>query len=174
MSATPSRLSSTAVQKWQPITGRSALASVEAGVRAAGVLPVIALSTADDSVPVARALAAGGLAAVEITFRTEAAADAIAAIRAAMPDLLVVAGTVQRTSQVDAAIASGAQLIVTPGFNPVVVDYCLERGLPVMPGVATPSDVEQALLRELRLLALARHGSVPRPGRTSANAANGD
>lgn len=121
-------------------------------LRACGVIPVIALARAGDAVPVARALVRGGLPCAEITFRTDAAADAMRAIRDEVPEAFLAAGSVRTTEQVDAAIDAGAQLIVAPGFSPAVVDHCLARGVPVMPGVATPSEIEWALARDLGVL----------------------
>ena len=100
----------------------------------------------------ADALLAAGLPCVEITFRTDAAATAIGALRSRFPEMLIGAGTVLTTTQADAAIGAGAQFVVTPGFNPAVVDHCLARGMPVAPGVATPSEIEQAYSRDLRLV----------------------
>lgn len=110
-----------------------------------GLIPVIKIENASDAVPLAKALIDGGLPAAEITFRTECAAEAIANITAAYPDMLVGAGTVLTTAQVDAAIAAGAKFIVSPGLNPKVVSYCLEKGVPMLPGCSNPSDIEVAL-----------------------------
>jgi len=127
---------------------------LEIALRAIGVVPVAALARPSDAVPMAEALIAGGLPCAEITFRTDAAAAAISAVRGRLPDLLVGAGTVLTTAQADAAIEAGALFIVTPGFNPAVVDHCLARGVPIAPGVATPSEIEQAFSRGLRLVKL--------------------
>ena len=125
-----------------------------AALRAAGVVPVVTLARAEDAVPVAEALLAGGLTCVEITFRSDAAVAAIEAIRARVPAILVGAGTILTTAQADAAIAAGAAFVVAPGFNPAVVDHVLGRGVPMLPGVCTPSEVEQALARGLELVKL--------------------
>ena len=125
-----------------------------AALRAAGVVPVITLARPEDAVPVAEALLAGGLTCAEITFRSDAAVAAIEAIRARVPAILVGAGTILTTAQADAAIAAGASFLVAPGFNPAVVDHVLGRGVPMLPGVCTPSEVEQALARGLRLVKL--------------------
>jgi len=117
-----------------------------------GVVPVVALSRADDAVPVVAALRAGGLACVEITFRSDAALDAIARVHDELPDVLLAAGTVVRPDQADAAVAAGARFVVTPGFNSRVVDHCLARAIPVVPGVATPGEVEAALERGIELV----------------------
>ena len=125
-----------------------------AALRAAGVVPVITLARSEDAVPVAEALLAGGLTCAEITFRSDAAAAAIEAIRARVPAILVGAGTILTTAQADAAIAAGASFLVAPGFNPAVVDHVLGRGVPMLPGVCTPSEVEQAIARDLHLMKL--------------------
>jgi 2-dehydro-3-deoxyphosphogluconate aldolase/(4S)-4-hydroxy-2-oxoglutarate aldolase len=103
-------------------------------------------------VPVAEALLAGGLTCAEITFRSDAAAAAIEMIRSCVPALLVGAGTILTTAQADAAIAAGASFLVAPGFNPAIVDHVLGRGIPMLPGVCTPSEIEQALARGLHLV----------------------
>ncbi len=118
----------------------------------AGVVPVVTLARPEHGVPVAEALLAGGLTCVEITFRSDAAPAAIELIRSRVPALLVGAGTILTTAQADAAIAAGASFLVAPGFNPTVVDHVLSRGIPMLPGVCTPSEIEQALERGLRLV----------------------
>ncbi len=110
-----------------------------------GLIPVIKIENADDAVPLAKALIDGGLPAAEITFRTSCAAEAIKNITEAYPEMLVGAGTVLTTEQVDAAIAAGSKFIVSPGLNPKVVSYCLSKGVPMLPGCSNPSDVEAAL-----------------------------
>ena len=110
-----------------------------------GLVPVIKITKVENAVPLAKALANGGLNCAEITFRTECAAEAIAAITKEMPDMLVGAGTVLTPEQADKAIAAGSKFIVSPGFNPRVVKHCLEKGIPVLPGCATPSEVEAAM-----------------------------
>ena len=110
-----------------------------------GLVPVIKITDVNNAVPLAKALAAGGLNCAEITFRTACAKEAIAKITKEMPDMLVGAGTVLTPEQADEAIEAGSKFIVSPGFNPRVVKHCLERGVPVLPGCATPSEVEQAI-----------------------------
>ncbi len=110
-----------------------------------GLIPVIKIENASDAVPLAKALIDGGLPAAEITFRTEAAAEAIKNITTAYPDMLVGAGTVLTCEQVDAAIEAGSKFIVSPGLNPKVVAYCLSKGVPMLPGCSNPSDVEAAI-----------------------------
>ncbi|MBG0790034.1 MAG: bifunctional 4-hydroxy-2-oxoglutarate aldolase/2-dehydro-3-deoxy-phosphogluconate aldolase [Desulfovibrionaceae bacterium] len=118
-------------------------------IHATGIVPVVALPDPGHAVPLAQALVDGELPVAEVTFRTPAAAEGIGLMTRHFPDMLVGAGTVLTTDQVDAAVDAGAAFIVAPGFDPVVVDYCLERSIPVMPGVATASELTQAVLREL-------------------------
>lgn len=111
----------------------------------AGVVPVIAMESIDDALPLADALIAGGLPVVEITFRTAAAAEIIALLRAERPGLLVGAGTVLTPENATAAHHAGAAFAVAPGLNPEVVAHARSLGLPFFPGVATPSDIERGL-----------------------------
>ena len=110
-----------------------------------GIVPVIAINDAADAIPMAKALIEGGLPAAEVTFRTPCAAEAIKAMADAFPEMIVGAGTVLTTEQVDRAVAAGAKFIVSPGLNPTTVKYCQEIGVPVCPGTANPSDIELAL-----------------------------
>ena len=110
-----------------------------------GIIPVIKIKDAAGAVPLAQALARGGLPAAEITFRTACAEEAIRRITAELPDMLVGAGTVLTVEQASRAKDAGASFIVSPGLNPEVVSWCLEAGVPVLPGVCTPSDIEKAL-----------------------------
>jgi len=110
-----------------------------------GVIPVVVLDDAKDAEALARALCNGGLPCAEVTFRTDAAEESIRIMAEKFPDMLVGAGTVLTIEQVDRAIAAGAKFIVSPGFNPKVVRYCIEKNIPVTPGVQTPSEIEQAL-----------------------------
>lgn len=104
-----------------------------------GIIPVIKIEDASKAVPLAEALSRGGLPAAEVTFRTAAAADAIRAITEAMPDMLVGAGTVLTTEQVDRAIEAGAKFIVSPGFNSKIVKYCIEKGRSGLPRLLRPA-----------------------------------
>ena len=113
-----------------------------AGLR---IIPVIAVDRAEDIVPLGRALMAGGMAVAEITFRTEAAAEAIRLLRAAEPDMLIGAGTVLNGEQVERARVAGAAFAVSPGLNPSTVRAAQALGMPMLPGVNNPSDIEQAL-----------------------------
>lgn len=113
--------------------------------RKIGIVPVVVLEDPADAVPLARALMDGGLPCAEVTFRTAAAAEAIRSIHETYPEMLVGAGTVLSTEQVDKALEAGAQFIVSPGLNPEVVRYCQSKGVPVTPGVQTPSEMELAM-----------------------------
>lgn len=117
-----------------------------------GVLPVIKIEDANDAVPLAKALVDGGLPAAEVTFRTTAAEEAIRQISSAFPEMLVGAGTVLTPEQARTALNAGAKFIVAPGFNPHVVDFCLERGVLVTPGISTPTELEAALGKNLKVL----------------------
>ena len=117
-----------------------------------GVVPVVVLEDAKDAVPLAKALVEGGLPCAEVTFRTEAAEESIRLMAEQFPDMLVGAGTVLTKEQVDAAAAAGAKFIVSPGFDPEIVDYCLEKEIPVYPGCVSPSEVAQAVKRGLKVV----------------------
>lgn len=117
-----------------------------------GVVPVIVLHRTEDAVPLAEALMKGGLSCAEVTFRTEAAEESIRLISEHFPDMIVGAGTVLTTEQVDRAVGAGAQFIVSPGFDAEIVDYCIARGIPVLPGCMTPSEVAQGVKRGLKFM----------------------
>ena len=91
-----------------------------------GVVPVVVLENTKDALPLAKALMEGGLPCAEVTFRTEAAEESIRLMTEQFPEMLVGAGTVLTREQVDAAVAAGAKFIVSPGFDPEIVDYCLK------------------------------------------------
>ena len=110
-----------------------------------GIIPVVVLDDAKDAEPLGRALMEGGLPCAEVTFRTAAAEEAIRIMSEKFPDMLVGAGTVLTTEQVDRAVAAGAKFIVSPGINPKVVDYCVKKNIPITPGTCNPSNVETAL-----------------------------
>ncbi len=110
-----------------------------------GLIPVIKIEDPADAVPLAKALIDGGLPAAEITFRTKCAAEAIRNITKTYPEMLVGAGTVLTTEQVDAAIAAGSKFLVSPGLNPKVTAYALSKGITMLPGCSNPSDIEAAL-----------------------------
>ncbi|MFA6784812.1 MAG: bifunctional 4-hydroxy-2-oxoglutarate aldolase/2-dehydro-3-deoxy-phosphogluconate aldolase, partial [Sphaerochaeta sp.] len=117
-----------------------------------GLVPVVKIDDASKAEGLAGALIKGGLPCAEVTFRTAAAEEAIKRISKAYPEMLVGAGTVINLEYAKKAVAAGAKFIVSPGFNPTVVDWCLENNIPVVPGVCTPSDIEQGLARGLTTL----------------------
>lgn len=117
-----------------------------------GIIPVVKINDAEKAVPLAKALAKGGLNAAEITFRTDAAEEAIKNIAKECPDMLVGAGTVLTIEQAERALNAGAKFIVSPGFNPVVVKWCLDHGVTPLPGCTTPSEIEQALSLGLKVV----------------------
>ena len=121
-------------------------------LRNAGVVPVVVLERAEDAVPAARAMLAGGVDVMEITFRTAAAAEAIRNVAAECPEMLVGAGTVLTVEQCEKAVALGAKFIVSPGFDAEIVDWCVERGVAVAPGCVTPTEIMAALKRGLSVV----------------------
>ena len=116
------------------------------------VVPVVVLNNVKDAAPLAKALVEGGLPCAEVTFRTDAAAESIRIMTEAYPDMLVGAGTVLTTEQLDRAVEAGAKFIVSPGFDPEIVDYCIEKNIPVFPGCISPSEVAQAVKRGLKVV----------------------
>lgn len=110
-----------------------------------GIVPVVVLNDSKDAEPLADALCEGGLACAEVTFRTEAAAESIKIMSEKHPEMLVGAGTVLTIEQVDEAVAAGAKFIVSPGLNPEIVKYCIDKNIAITPGVVTPSEMEQAI-----------------------------
>lgn len=110
-----------------------------------GIVPVVVLDDAKDAAPLAKALCEGGLPCAEVTFRTAAAEESIRIMVQEFPEMLVCAGTVLTTDQVDRAVAAGAKFVVSPGLNPRIVKYCVDKGILIVPGCSNPSDVEQAL-----------------------------
>ncbi|MEY8517401.1 bifunctional 4-hydroxy-2-oxoglutarate aldolase/2-dehydro-3-deoxy-phosphogluconate aldolase [Lachnospiraceae bacterium 29-84] len=117
-----------------------------------GVVPVVVLHDAKDACPLAQALCDGGLPCAEVTFRTDAAADSIRLIKQHFPDMLVGAGTVLIPEQVDQAIEAGAEFIVSPGLSPAVVTRCIDKNIPITPGINNPTDIETALSFGLEVL----------------------
>lgn len=116
-----------------------------------GVVPVVVLNDTKDALPLAKALVEGGLAVAEVTFRTDAAEESIRIMTEAYPDMLVGAGTVLTVEQIERAVKAGAKFIVSPGFDPEIVDYCIEKGIPVYPGTVTPTEVAMAVKRDLKV-----------------------
>lgn len=121
------------------------MTELEKRIESLTLIPVIRIERVEDAAPLAKALSEGGLPVAEVTFRTDCAADAIREMKRACPEMLVGAGTVLTPEQADAAQAAGAEFIVSPGLNPDVVEHCLEKGMPIIPGCATPSEVEAAI-----------------------------
>jgi 2-dehydro-3-deoxyphosphogluconate aldolase/(4S)-4-hydroxy-2-oxoglutarate aldolase len=113
--------------------------------REIGIIPVVSIPKLEDALPLAEALLEGGLPCAEITFRTAAAAEAVARIRSRFPEIFLGAGTVLTIEQAETAISAGAEFIVSPGTNLTVVDYCLSTGATIFPGVCTPTEIEMAL-----------------------------
>ena len=129
-----------------------------------GIVPVVVIENEEDAIPLARALCNGGLPCAEVTFRTSAAASAICLIKEAYPQMCVGAGTVLTKQQVDEAVASGSEFIVSPGLNPNIVTYVLEKGIPMLPGTCTPSDIERALelgLTQVKFFPAEPSGGLP-------------
>lgn len=125
---------------------------VLAKIQEIGIIPVVVLDRVEDALPLGKALIEGGLPCAEVTFRTEAAEESIRVMSENFPELLVGAGTVLTTEQVDRAVAAGAKFIVSPGLNPRIVKYCVEKGVVIVPGCANPSDIEQALENGLEVV----------------------
>ena len=110
-----------------------------------GIVPVVVLQDAAKAEPLAEALCKGGLACAEVTFRTDAAEESIRIMSEKFPEMLVGAGTVLTTEQADRAVKAGAKFIVSPGLNPEVVKWCQAHEVPVIPGIVTPTEMEQAI-----------------------------
>ncbi len=117
-----------------------------------GIVPVVVLNDVEDALPLGERLMAGGLPTAEVTFRTDAAEESIRRMVKAYPDMIVGAGTVLTCEQADRAIAAGAKYIVSPGFNPKVTEYVLKQGVPMTPGVCTPTEIEAAMSLGLDVL----------------------
>ena len=128
------------------------MSNVSETIQKMGVVPVVVLNDAKDAAPLAKALCEGGLPCAEVTFRTDAAEESIRIMTTEYPEMFVGAGTVLTIEQVDRAVAAGAKFIVSPGFDPEIVDYCLSKEIPVYPGCITPSEVAQAVKRGLKVV----------------------
>lgn len=129
-----------------------------------GIVPVVVLEKVEDAAPLAHALMAAGMRSAEVTFRTSCAAACIAAMAEAEPEMCVGAGTVLNVEQVNEARAAGAKFIVSPGYNEEVVKYCIQLGLPVLPGTVTPSEVtaaENLGLSVTKFFPAAQYGGLP-------------
>ena len=116
------------------------------------VVPVVVLDRAEDAVPTARAMAAGGIDTMEITFRTACAPEAIKAVAENCPEVLVGAGTIVNLEQCKLALGMGAKFIVCPGFSEEIVSYCVEHGVPVAPGCVTPTEIMGAQKYGLKMV----------------------
>ena len=117
-----------------------------------GIIPVVKIEKAKDALPLGRALLDGDLPIAEITFRTSAAEESIKSLTRELPELLIGAGTVLTVEQTKKAVSAGAKFIVSPGFNPRVVDYCIENSIPVTPGINNPTQIEMALERGIEVV----------------------
>ena len=117
-----------------------------------GIVPVVKMEKAEDALPLGKALIDGDLPIAEITFRTSAAEESIKTLTGELPNLLVGAGTVLTIEQVKSAVSAGAKFIVSPGFNPKVVDYCIENSIPITPGINNPTQIEMALVRGIEVV----------------------
>ena len=126
--------------------------SIYESIKKAKIIPVVKLERVEDTIPLMDALSEGGLPVAEITFRTKVAAQCIAIVKEQRPDIFVGAGTILTVGQAKQAIEVGASFIVSPGFNPDVVDYCIQQGIPVIPGVNSPTQVEMGLRKGLKVL----------------------
>ncbi len=116
------------------------------------VVPVIVLDRVEDAVPTAKALAAGGVDTMEITFRTACAPEAIKAVAENCPEVLVGAGTIVNLDQCKLAVEMGAKFIVSPGFSDEIVGWCVENNIPVTPGCVTPSEIMAAMKHGLKVV----------------------
>ena len=121
-------------------------------ITAMGVIPVVAIENAADAARLGDALIEGGLPCAEITFRTAAAASAIRTLCNSHPGILVGAGTVLTKLDAEIAVDAGASFVVTPGFDGGLVDWCLDKSVPVIPGVMTPTDINAAINKKLKVL----------------------
>lgn len=119
--------------------------SIYEKIHECGIIPVIKLENPEKSVALGKALLDGGINCAEVTFRTATAAETIKRMSDAFPEMTVGAGTVLTTDQAQKAVWCGAQFIVSPGLNPKVLSWCIDRNIPVIPGIATPTELEAAL-----------------------------
>lgn len=119
---------------------------------AAGVVPVVVLDDVSGAIPTAKALLAGGINVMEITFRTDAAADSIRAVCESCPDMLVGAGTVVTLEQCRQAVDCGAKFIVSPGYDEGIVSWCVEHDIAVTPGCVTPTEIMAAMAHGLQVV----------------------
>lgn len=135
-----------------PAAPEEATTAMVEQLRRLRVVPVVVIADPEHAAPLGGALSEGGIRCAEITFRTASAPESLRRIAEAHPDLLVGAGTVLTPQQAAAARDAGARFVVSPGFNPRVVDYCQDHGIPIFPGVCTPTEIEAALEKDLKVL----------------------
>lgn len=121
-------------------------------LKSSGIVPVVVIENADDAVPTAEAMLAGGVGVMEITFRTAAAPEAIRRVKAQCPDMLVGAGTVVTLEQGKLAVECGAEFIVSPGYDEELVSWCCENNIPVTPGCVTPTEIMMALKHDIHVV----------------------
>ena len=121
-------------------------------LRNAAIIPVLTIEDSDQAARLAKVLYENGLTCAEVTFRTPAAKRSIEIMKKTCPDMTILAGTVLNAQQAKDAMKAGACAVVSPGFNPRTVRYCLNKEIPIIPGVATPSEIEEALNYDLRVL----------------------
>ena len=121
-------------------------------IKEMGIVPVVVIDDVKNAIPLAKALCEGGLPCAEVTFRTDVAEEAIRIMAEQFPDMLIGAGTVLTIDQVDRAVAAGAKFIVSPGLNPNIVKYCVDKGILITPGCMSPSDIEIALENGLEVV----------------------
>lgn len=129
-----------------------------------GIVPVVVMKNAAEASKLAQALCQGGLPCAEVTFRTKDAADTIKEMKKSCPDMLVGAGTILTKEQVDQAIRAGAEFIVSPGFNPHIIEYCLKRNIIALPGIVTPSELALAIeygLKYVKFFPAEASGGIP-------------
>lgn len=121
-------------------------------INSLGIVPVVAIEDSEKAPSLGKALVAGGLPCAEITFRTQAAGEAIRSMSRSYPEMLIGAGTVLTVAQAEQALACGAKFVVMPGYDDEVVDYCLKEEVPIVPGIATPTEINMALKKGLEVL----------------------
>lgn len=140
------------------------MTNVEQKLFETGIIPVVVIDKVEDALPLAKALRDGGIMAAEVTFRTDAAPEAIKLMSENFPDMLIGAGTVLTTEQADKAKENGAKFIVSPGLNPEVVQHCIKIGVEVVPGISTASDIEKAMslgLKTVKFFPAEAAGGIP-------------
>lgn len=133
-------------------------------MRRTGLVPVVVLEKKEDAIRTAKALLAGDIDLMEITFRTDAAEDSIREVTQQVPGMTVGAGTVLTVDQAERAVAAGAQFIVSPGFDEDVVNWCIEKNIPIIPGCVTPTEIMRAMafgLKTVKFFPANIYGGLP-------------